>query len=90
MKSNYIQQVRIQKLGQDFAQRPYSPICRSQVASQPIRCVRPVTFSQKLYQSNALNLKVQEIADQSYEQALTEANSLEKVKKLLEIIELAD
>lgn len=48
-----------------------------------------MTFSQKLYQSNTL--KAQEIADQNYEQALTEANSLETIKKLLDkIVELAD
>lgn len=50
-----------------------------------------MTFSQKLYQSDTLNLKAQEIADQNYEQALTEANSLEKVKKMFDkLVELAD
>lgn len=50
-----------------------------------------MTFSQKLYQANTLNLKAQEIADQNYEQALSEATSLETIKKLLDkIVELAD
>lgn len=50
-----------------------------------------MTFSQKLYQSNTLNLKAQEVADQNYEQALTEASSLENLKKLFDkIVELAD
>lgn len=91
MKSNHIQQVRTQKLGQGSAQGSYIPICNSQVAGQLIKCVSPITFSQKLYQFNALNLTVQEIANQNYEQALTEANSLEEVKELLQrIIALAD
>ena len=91
MKSNHIQQVGTQKLGNGYAQRPYSSGCHTQEASQPIKCVRPMTFSQKLYQSNTLNLKAQEIADQNYEQALSEATSLETIKKLLDkIVELAD
>ena len=46
-------------------------------AKQHIRCVSLMTFSQKLYKHNAL-----EIA-QEYEQAIEE-NSLEKIKNLLD------
>lgn len=91
VKSKHIQQVGTQKLGHGYAQRPYSPGCNTQGASQPIKCVRPMTFSQKIYQANTLNLKAQEIAEQNYEQALTELNSLETIKNLLDkIVELAD
>ncbi len=45
--------------------------------SQHIKCVSPMTFSQKLYQSHAL-----EIAEE-FEQAI-DANSLEKIKKILD------
>ncbi len=52
--------------------------------SQNIKCVTPMTFSQKLYQSEAQELDVAE----EFEQAL-EANSLEKIKKLLDkVLEL--
>lgn len=46
-------------------------------ANQQIKCVSPVTFSQKLYQSHALEIAA------AYEQAL-EANSLEQIKILLD------
>ena len=49
----------------------------NQVAFDYIECVSPMTFSQKLYQTQAL-----EIAEE-FEQALG-ANSLEKIKKLLD------
>ncbi len=48
-----------------------------QAALEQIKCVSPVTFSQKLYQSHAL-----EIAEE-LEQAIN-ANSLEKIKNLLD------
>ena len=48
-----------------------------QVAVDRIECVTPMTFSQKLYQSHAL-----EIAEE-FEQALGD-NSLEKIKTLLD------
>ncbi len=44
---------------------------------QHIKCVSPMTFSQKLYQSHPL-----EIAEE-FEQAI-DANSLEKIKKILD------
>ena len=47
------------------------------VAFDDRKCVTPMTFSQKLYQSHE-----QEIAEE-FEQAI-EANSLEKLKKLLD------
>jgi len=47
------------------------------VASQDIKCVSPINFSQKLYKSKEL-----EIAEE-YEQAI-DANSLEKINKLLD------
>ncbi len=51
----------------------------SQVSDQQIKCISPMTFSQKLYQSHAI-----EIAEE-FEQAI-EANSLEKIKNLLDKI----
>ena len=49
-----------------------------------------MAFSQKLYQSQ-LTSKAQEIVEQRYEQALTEAKRLEKVNNLLSaIVLLAD
>ena len=48
-----------------------------QVSDQQIKCISPMTFSQKLYQSRAI-----EIAEE-FEQAV-EANSLEKIKNLLD------
>ncbi len=52
--------------------------------SQNIKCVTPMTFSQKLYQSQAQEIDVAE----EFEEAL-EANSLEKIKKLLDkVLEL--
>jgi len=47
------------------------------VARQQIKCVSPKTFSQKLYQSNPLELA------EEFERAI-EANSLEEIKNLLE------
>ncbi len=44
---------------------------------QPIKCVRPMNFPQKLYQFHALRIA------EEYEQAL-EANSLEKIKNLID------
>lgn len=52
--------------------RPHSP-----VAFVGRKCVTPMTFSQKLYQSHEL-----EIAEE-FEQAIA-ANSLEKIKNLLD------
>lgn len=49
----------------------------SQMELEYIKCVSPRTFSQKLYQSHAL-----EIAEE-FEQAI-DANSLEEIKKLLD------
>lgn len=50
-----------------------------------------MTFSQNLYQSQTYTLKTQELADQYYEQALTEANYREQVNSLYsEIVSLAD
>lgn len=54
-----------------------NPNPTNQVALEQIKCVSPVTFSQKLYQSHAL-----EIAEE-LEQAIN-ANSLEKIKNLLD------
>lgn len=54
------------------------------LANQQIKCVIPMTFSQKFYQSHEL-----EIAEE-FEQALA-ANSIEKIKTLLDkILELDD
>lgn len=98
MQSNRIQKVGVQKLSHGFTQMPYlgssyriNTINNIQVPRQHIKCIIPMTFSQKLYQPQALTLKNQEIADQYYEQALTEVNYLEKVNDLLlEIAALAD
>lgn len=98
MQSNRIQKVATQKLSHGFPQMPYlgssyriNTISNIQVPRQHIKCIIPMTFSQKLYQPQAFSLKTQEIADQYYEQALTEANYLEKVDDLLsEIAALAD
>lgn len=61
-----------QAVTQDQSCRATEPL-----QDQHIKCVSPMTFSQKLYKYNAL-----EVA-QEYEQAIEE-NSLEKVKKLLD------
>ena len=97
MSSNNIQQVGTQKLGYGFAQMSYlgasCPIntMYSQVPRKHISCLIPMTFSQKMYQFLAVTPKAQEIADNKYEQALTEANNLEKVNNLLsEIVSLAN
>lgn len=98
MNSNSIQQVGTQKLGHSVAQVPYlgasyriNAIYSSQVPRHYIKCLKPMTFSQKVYQFQALSSKSEEIADQNYEQALTEANRLEKVNSLLsEIVTLAN
>ena len=62
---------------QEGASCPINAKPNSQATFENIKCVRPMTFSQKLYQSAA-----QEIAEE-FEQAI-EANSLEKIKKLLD------
>ncbi len=77
MKLN-IKQVRTQDNARARAELPeVKASSNNQVASDQIECVSPMTFSQKLYQSHAL-----EIAEE-FEQALG-ANSLEKIKKLLD------
>lgn len=74
MKSRNSRKVVTQGLNQSRTQLP--------AANQHIKSVSPMTFSQKLYQLNAI-----EIAEE-YEQAI-EANSLEKIKILLDkLIEL--
>ena len=77
-------QVVSQSLSQGDAQLPdVAPSCpvnprtNNQVPRQQIKCVSPKTFSQKLYQSNPL-----EIAEE-LERAV-EANSLEELKNVLE------
>lgn len=69
MKSSNSRKVLTQGLSQSRTQLPG--------ANQHIKNVSPMTFSQKLYQLNAI-----EIAEE-YEQAI-EANSLEKIKILLD------
>lgn len=57
--------------------------------TQQIKCITPMTYSQKLYQSEALAQTAQEIIEQYSNQGSTE--SLEKVRNLLEkIFQLAD
>ena len=89
---------KIQQLGQQLSQPLYleatyriNAIYNSEVPKQHIKCLSPMTFSQKLYQSQKLTSKAQEIVEQRYEQALTEAKRLEKVNNLLSaIVLLAD
>ncbi len=98
MKSNRIQQVGNQKSSHSFTQMPHlkssyriNTINNIQVPKQHIKCITPMTFSQNLYQSQTYTLKTQELADQYYEQALTEANYREQVNSLYsEIVSLAD
>ena len=86
-----MQQVGNQKLGNGFAQKSYLGTSYrvdaiynySQVPRQHIKSVSPMTFSQKLYQSPALPPQAEETTDQKYEQALTEAKSLERINILL-------
>ncbi len=63
------------KLGHDV-KGDAEPKPNVQVTNQQIKCVSPMTFSQKLYQSHPI-----EIAEE-FEQAI-EANSLEKIEDLL-------
>ena len=57
--------------------------------SQHIKCVTPMTYSQKLYQSEAIAQTAKEIIEQYSKHASSE--SLEKVRNLLEkIFQLAD
>jgi len=78
------QQVVSQSLSKGDAQLPdvasscpLNTRANNQVARQQIKCVSPKTFSQKLYQSNPLELA------EEFERAI-EANSLEEIKNLLE------
>ena len=76
MKFNF-KQVRTQDDASARAELPELKVsCNNQATVDYIECVSPMTFSQKLYQSQAL-----EIAEE-FEQAL-DANSLEQIKKLL-------
>lgn len=98
MSSNTIQQVGTQKSGYSFTQVRYlGPSCLINVTyngwlpRQHVKCLSPRTFSQNLYQVQALNPKTEEIADQNYAQALNEADRLKKIDNLLsEIATLAD
>ena len=91
MKLNQVQQVKTQKLGYGFAQMPYvkaschiNAIYNNQVPRHHIKCVTPMTFSQKMYQLH-IGSKPQESADQNYEQALNEVNNLfEQIVSLAE------
>lgn len=97
MNLNTLQQVGTQKLGHSFTQAPYlgasygiNALYSTWVPRQHIKFLSPMTFSQKLYQFQALTPKAEEIVNQNYEQALNEANRLEKVNNLLsEIATLA-
>jgi len=86
VKSKHIKHKQV--VSQDSSQRdaqlpnivascPINVTDSNSAASQNIKCVKPMTFSQKLYQNDQL-----EIAEQ-FELAL-EANSLEKIKILLD------
>ncbi len=86
MKPNHIKhkQVVSQDLGYADAQLPDAAAscsinarANNQVAFQQIKCVTPMTFSQKLYQSKLL-----EIAEE-FDHAI-DANSLEEMKNLLD------
>ena len=99
MKLNPVQQVGTQKLGYSFAQTAYlgasyhiNSIYSNQPPRHHIKCVSPMTFSQKLYQSQASSSEsYQQIADRDYEQALTEANLLAKANNLFDqIVSLAE
>ncbi|MBV9389864.1 MAG: hypothetical protein JOZ78_25860 [Chroococcidiopsidaceae cyanobacterium CP_BM_ER_R8_30] len=84
MKSKHIKRKQIgsQDLSHGKSQRP--DITARWLAHQPIKCVSPMTFSQKMYQPNLC-----EIAAES-EQAI-EANSLEEIRKQLDkVLELGD
>lgn len=69
MKSSKLKQEVLQDDSHTSTQLPLSV--------QPIKCVRPMSFPQKLYQFHALRIA------EEYEQAL-EANSLEKIKNLID------
>ena len=76
MKSSDIEQVVNQNNSQGCAQLP--------LGNQDIKCISPMTFSQKRYQFHEL-----EIAEE-YEQAI-DANSLERIKNLLDkLVDLYD
>ena len=98
MFSKSIQQVGTQKLGYNFTQiSALGPSCLINVTyagwlpRQHVKCISPRTFSQNLYQVQALAPKAEEIADQNYEQALSETDRLKKLNSLLsEIATLAD
>lgn len=69
--------VKASDIEQKVTQGDSHSLAQVPLASEYIRCVSPMTFSQKLYQTDEL-----EIAEE-LEQAL-EANSLEKLKMLLD------
>lgn len=69
VKSKNIEQAATQDDSRSFDELPSTKL--------QVKCISPKTFSQKLYQSHAL-----EIAEE-YEQAI-EANSLEKLQLLLD------
>jgi len=56
---------------------PLNATANNQVRFKSIKCVSPMTFSQKLYQSDALDIA------EEFEPPIN-ANSLEEIKKLLD------
>lgn len=98
MSSKTIQQVGTQKSGYSFTPVRYlGPSCLINVTysgwlpRQHVKCLSPKTFSQNLYQVQALTPNAEEIVNQNYEQALTETDRLKKLSSLLsEISTLAD
>ncbi len=76
MKSTRIKQVVTRNLSQISPQQSYKTLLSTQVASQHVKCVNRMTFSQKLYQA-----KETEVAEDNLQ--TLNADSLEKIKKSL-------